>query len=143
MSHVSKIELEITDLTALKMACKEMGLEFIENQTTYKWYGRLVNSQDTPLPEGLTEKDLGKCTHAISVPNAEYELGVLRYKGKYIILCDWWDSKLKLKIGKDANLLKQNYTVQRIKAEARKQRFRFNKQHTKEGGIKITLTQAA
>lgn len=37
MSHVSQIELEINDLSILKQACQRLGLEFCENQTTYKW----------------------------------------------------------------------------------------------------------
>ena len=66
MSHISKIELEITDPETLKLACERLGLNFIENQTIYKWYGTWVG--DTPLPEGISIDDLGKCHHAIRVP---------------------------------------------------------------------------
>ena len=66
MSHISKIEMEITDLESLKAACKRLGFTFQEYQKTYQWYGRWVG--DTKLPEGILESDLGKCDHAIQVP---------------------------------------------------------------------------
>ena len=74
MSHISKIELVIKDLEALKTACKRMGFEFREGQKTYQWYGRWVG--DSPMPEGVTEEELGKCNHAIHVPGAKYEIGL-------------------------------------------------------------------
>jgi hypothetical protein len=40
MSHVTTINIEIRDLEALQAACAELGASFIENQTTYKWYGQ-------------------------------------------------------------------------------------------------------
>ena len=64
MSHIAKIELEINDPENLKLACERLGLQFIENQKTYKWYGSWVG--DSPLPDGITLSDLGKCDHAIS-----------------------------------------------------------------------------
>ena len=66
MSHISKIELVIHSLEDLKEACRQLGFEFMENQKTYKWFGRWVG--DTPLPEGVKIEDIGKCDHAIRVP---------------------------------------------------------------------------
>ena len=65
MSHVTVIAVELKDLDALKAVCAALGLEFRENQTTYRWYGRHVG--DFPIPEGLTKADLGRCDHAIAV----------------------------------------------------------------------------
>ncbi len=42
MSHVATIEIQIKDLAALKQAAKDLGLEFRENQKTYRWYGYSV-----------------------------------------------------------------------------------------------------
>ncbi len=66
MSHISKIELEIKDLEALKQACERLGFHFMENQKRYIWYGKWISQE--PLPEGITEEQLGHCTHAIHVP---------------------------------------------------------------------------
>ena len=76
MSHIAKIELEINDLESLKAACEALGFNFMANQTTYRWFGRWVG--DTPLPEGVSIEELGKCTHAIHVPAAVFEVGVVQ-----------------------------------------------------------------
>lgn len=139
MSHISTIELEIKDLTALKKACETLGLSFITGQTTYNWYGRLVNPEKTPLPEGITEAHLGHCDHAIRVPNAEYEIGVVQLGNKHVLLADfWYAGGLKKAVGKDGGLLKQAYAVERIKTEARKKGYRLTQKRT-ETGIRVTL----
>ena len=139
MSHISKIEVEISDLDCLKRACAFLGFQFMSNQTTYKWYGRLVNPEQTPLPEGLTQADLGTCTHAIRIPEAEYEVGVLKRNDKYLLLCDFWDSKLRQRIGDNGCRLKQAYTVEKTKKEARKRNFTVTEQKI-ENGIRLVLT---
>ena len=55
MSHVSHIQLKIFDLSAVKRACERLGFIFMENQKTYEWYGKLVQPELYPLPEGITE----------------------------------------------------------------------------------------
>lgn len=118
MSHLAKIELEINDLTALDKACKRLGFELVREQKTYKWYGRWVG--DAPLPEGLDVSKLGTCEHAIKVPNASYEVGVVKKaNGNYGLLWDYWGAGgLAEKIGKDGGLLKQAYTLEKAKQEA-------------------------
>jgi len=122
LSHISKIELEILSLEDLKLACKRLGFTFIDNQKTYQWYGRWVG--DSPLPEGIIEDDLGKCDHAIKVPECAYEIGVVKRGLKYILLWDSWHAGgLEKKIGQNAGLLKQAYTIERIKREAKRKRY--------------------
>ena len=119
MSHISKIELKIKDLEALKMACSRLNLEFRKNQKTYKWYGRFVG--DTVLPEGVREEELGACDHAIHVPGADYEIGVLQRGKEYILLWDsWFKGGLEKKLGNGAGKLKQAYAPEKIRLEARK-----------------------
>ena len=119
MSHISKIELEIKDLEALKMACKRLNFEFRMNQKTYKWYGRFMG--DTVLPEGVREEELGACDHAIHVHGSDYEIGVLQRGKNYILLWDSWiKGGLEKMIGKDAGKLKQIYAIEKIRLEARK-----------------------
>ena len=138
MSHISKIELEIKDLANLIKACHGLNLVFAHGQKTYRWYGRLVNPERYPLPDGLTTDDLGKCDHAILVPDAEYQIGVVQRGNKYLLLCDFWDSKLKAKIGEGGGKLKQAYAVAQVKAEARKRNFRVQEK-TIENGIRLVL----
>jgi len=137
MSHISKIELEITDLETLRQACERLGLEFMENQATYKWYGTWVG--DTPLPEGMTASDLGKCDHAIKVPGAQYEIGILRKGSKYILLWDFWhQGGLEQKLGKNAGRLKQAYAVEKVRKEARLKGHRICEQKI-DKGIRLLL----
>jgi len=111
----------------------------MEGQTTYKWYGRWVG--ETQLPEGIIEDDLGKCDHAIIVPDCEYEIGVVRRENSYILLWDsWYRGGLKKKIGKNAGILKQAYSVERIRREARKKAYRVIEKRTDQG-IRLVLSR--
>lgn len=139
MSHVSKIEIEITDLHCLKQACQRLGLEFREGQREYVWYGRLVNPQNTPLPEGITEKDLGKCHHAIHISNASYEIGIIERGHKFLLLADFWDTRLKNAIGDGGGKLKQAYGAERTIQEARRRNYRVVEQTT-ASGIRLILS---
>jgi len=138
MSHISKIELEINDLEALKTACTIMGLNFMENQKTYKWFGHWVG--DSPLPDGVKVKDLGKCTHAIQVPGARYEIGVKQNGSKYHLIYDYYSSgRLEQHIGKGACKIKQTYTLARIRKEARQKGYLYHEFRT-QNGIRVSLT---
>lgn len=138
MSHISRIELEIRDLEDLKRACDRLGLQLIEGQTTYKWYGTWVG--DSPLPEGLTPNDLGKCHHAIKVPDARYEIGIVQKDRKYILVWDYWyRGGLEEKLGKNAGLLKQAYAVERVRREATLKGYRVHETKS-EAGIRVHLT---
>jgi hypothetical protein len=115
-----------------------MGFEFMENQTTYKWFGRWVG--DTPLPDGMKQEDLGRCTHAIRVPDAVYEIGVLQTGSKYQLLWDYWDGGgLEKQIGKNAGKLKQAYTLERIRKESRLKGYMVS-QSRSSNGIRMVLT---
>lgn len=139
MSHVSKIEIEINDLHCLKMACQRLGFEFLEGQRSYIWYGRLVNPENTPLPEGITEKDLGKCHHAIRIPGATYEIGIVQQGNRFLLLADFWDTRLKNAIGDGGGKLKQAYGAERTIQEARRRNYRVIEKKT-ASGIRLILT---
>ena len=122
MSHISKIELEINDLDALKSACNRLGLKFVPDLKQFRWYS------------GLSE-----CDHAIIASEAQYQIGVVKSLNKYDLFWDRFDSALTSTIGENAGLLKQAYTVERVKAEARKKNYQLIESH-QEDGIRLTLT---
>lgn len=139
MSHISQIELEIKDLGALKAAVKELGYEFRENQKTYAWYGHFVG--DTPLPDGISQEDLGKCSHAIRVPGCSYEIGVVEKGPSYILLWDYWHAGgLAKVIGNNAGILKQAYALERIRREARLKHYKFQEKRLPNKSVRIVLT---
>ena len=138
MSHISKIELVIHSLEDLKEACRQLGFEFVDNQKTFKWYGRWVG--DTPLPEGIKIEDLGKCDHAIRVPGCDYEVGVVKRGDSYILLWDYYYAGgLTDKIGANAGKLKQAYSVARVRKEARRKGYRVREKKIDQG-IRLVLT---
>lgn len=130
MSHVATIDLEIKDLECLKRAATALGLEFKENQNTYKWFGTHVG--DYPLPAGFSKEELGTCEHALSVVGAgdrTYEVGISKRRdGKpgYTLLWDFWAGGygLKEKIGENGINLKKEYSAQVAEKHLRKQGFR-------------------
>ena len=103
MSHISRIELEVNDLGVLGQACKGLGLELVRNKKTFKWYG-----QDS------------QCDHAIRVPDASYEIGVVKNGNGYQLQCDFYDRELGKVIGVNGGLLKQAYALHKTRIEARR-----------------------
>lgn len=123
MSHLSKIEVEINDLQALKQACNYLGLEFRENQDMFNCYN------------GKQE-----CTHAIVVPGARFEVGVVQKGKSYELLWDnWTPGGLVQKLGENACELRKHYTLQRVKNEAFQKNFRVQEQNI-ERGTRLILT---
>ena len=120
MSHTETIDLEVTDLKTLANTAKRLGGELRIGQLTYRWYGKFM--RDYPLPEGITEKDLGKCVHAIKFPGINYEVGVIKsktQKGAYELLWDFYDGQLKRKMGgKKAVAFIQHYTMEKVSQAA-------------------------
>ena len=134
MSHISKIEVEIQSLEDLKGACRELGFRFMENQKTHKWYGTNKES------ENKTQTDLGKCDHAIKVPKCKYEIGIVKNGNHYNLLWDsYYTGGLKERIGKDAGILKQAYSVQRIRREAKIKGYRVVQKKV-TNGIRLVLS---
>lgn len=93
MSHVITSKAQITDLDMLEKACAALGLELARDQETFRWYGEHVG--DYALPDGFEAEEMGKCSHAIRIPNDDraYEIGVVeRRDGKdgYCLMFDFF-----------------------------------------------------
>ena len=122
MSHISKIELEVKDLGTLAQACSRLGLELIKGQKTFKWYGR----------------EDGKSDHAIKVPGANYEIGVIKAGKAFELQCDYYDAAIGKAIGQKGGLLKQAYAVERTKTEARRKGYTVMEQKT-DSGVRLQV----
>lgn len=139
MSHVAKIEIAIKDLDTLKGACRELGLEFMAEQKVFEWYGNHVG--DYPIPEGFTAADMGRCDHAIRVPGARYEIGIVHRNGRYHLLWDFYRAGgLERVLGKGACKLKQAYSIERVRREAKLKGYHVQERKT-ERGIRMVLTK--
>jgi hypothetical protein len=127
MSHVAIVETIILDLDALKKACQACGLEFKENQTTFRWYGKWMNdysSNDAAYKSGYSPQDYGKCIHAIGVPYMPkaYEIGVVQNKNGpgWVLLWDFYGGGFGLEAlaGKDCSKLTAQYNKAVVMQEA-------------------------
>lgn len=144
MSHVVTIDLKIKNIDALKAAATELGLEFVEGKTTYRWYGRWVNDyhgNDAAYRAGISPEQYGTCDHVIRIPGDEraYEIGVVRQAdGSYAIVFDAWGPGRKLLnyIGDGGKRLKQLYAVHAARLAAQARGFNVQRIETREG---ITL----
>jgi len=115
MSHVDIVDIVIQSKRALKKAVISLGGEYLEGQETFKWWGYSVG--DHPLPEGYTEKELGKCEDAIKFPNCKYEIGVVpdkKNEGAHTLIADFYmTGGLERQVGQGAWKLKQAYARER------------------------------
>ena len=119
MSHLAKIELEVTDLESLSIACRQIGLNLVRGKTSFKWF----NGD-------------GECSHAIVVPGARYEIGLVLNEDKYELQTDFFDKGIEAAIGKNGGLLKQSYAVERTRSEALKKGYRVIEKQT-DNGIRL------
>jgi hypothetical protein len=140
MSHMARVQVEVSDLDALEDAAKALGLEMVRNVSTYKWYGKFM--RDWPLPQGITEKDLGKCEHVLRIPgdSTSYEVGVARSKtdpSKYVLLFDFWagGGNLVKHVGKDGYKLMMQYPCEVARKHLRQRGRRVIEERTPEGKI--------
>ena len=143
MSHITQINpSERYDIPALKQMCENKGWEFIENQETYKWFGSI--GKNDPMPEGFTKEELGKCHHAIRIPGAKYEIGVVNKNGKNQLLWDFWKyGGLSEKLGQNAGVLKQSYGIAKAQIACRQKGRSWSLDKAKEEGWqKLTVNMA-
>jgi hypothetical protein len=142
MSHLTTVKTKITNLEALKDAVSELGAEWREGQTTYKWYGHSVG--EYPLPEGMSKESLGTCAHAIRVPGVEYEIGVYRKTdGTYGLAFDFWGSGkgLQAKFGQKLEKLTQKYATNNATMEFRKRGYSVTPTTAEDGRVRLTVTR--
>lgn len=123
MSHISKIEIQINDLEALKQACKKLDIEFVRNQNRFIWY----NGE-------------AKCDHVIRVSGAKYEIGVIKNKNTFELHWDnWIYGGLTEKLGENASRLKKEYSIARVKNEAKKKRYTVSERKI-ANGTRLVMT---
>ena len=87
MSHITKIDLEVTNLDALEkaLATIDPALELKRGQTTFRWFGQYMG--DSRVPAGMDPANYGKCAHAIGFKEGDprhgtaYEIGVAEIPG--------------------------------------------------------------
>lgn len=160
MSHVVTQDAEVHDLEAVERACIRLGWEFKRNQQSFRWFsdGWI---DDSPVPRDLfdTEEEyqrvlalsreervaamnqlLGRCQHAIGVPGAEYEIGLIqKVNGSYRLAFDWWGPG-GLGFMQKNNPFPQAYAAELIKMTAERQGYSWEEEFLPNGVVDIRVT---
>ena len=124
MSHLSRIETEITDLSTLKKAVKRLGGELKEGQKSFTWY----------------RNQMGNCDHAIKFPEASYEIGVTKVEKKFELTCDYYYvGGLPKYIGETGGLLSQAYGIEAAKKAALLQGHTVTEKTLSNGKVQLKI----
>lgn len=143
MSHILKEDWALHNLDALWLACAALGLQAHKNQKHHRWYGAFLNDS-TPNMTRQEIQDFGKCEHAISVPDSSYDIGVYKNKDKegYYLAFDHYGTghAIENKLGMNLEKLKQEYTKQLMKLQAKKHGHQFKSVALPNGKVAVTIT---
>jgi hypothetical protein len=122
MSHFTTVQTQIRDVTALRNACQELGVELAENAEA-RGYG--------------SNKRKGDLVIKLKGP---YDIaGIRQADGSYELITDWWGKHVEREVGKGYGKLLQLYGVCKAQAEAKRKGFTTRRQSLKDGSIKITI----
>ena len=159
MSHVATVDLEVKDLEALQEACNRLGLQLVRDQQSYDcWYTltkpekraeflRVTEQSENDLvPAGFAVSDLGKCEHAIRLPQSPdgYEIGLARRRdGRpgYVLLWDPYSDFLKCAIGENASKLRVEYATAVAKRTALASGYQVTEQRRTDGSVGLRFTR--
>lgn len=149
MSHVSSVDLFVTDLDALDKACDELGLELQRGKTEWAWWGS--DAGDSNLAPGFNRSHFGKGEHAIKVKGTSprmgsvgpWEIGVVkRPDGKrgYALLYDQWGMHgraLEQVAGRNLVALKHAIGRETTRKELARQGFRVRQTVNAQGQVQL------
>jgi hypothetical protein len=122
MSHFVKVQTQINDLAALKMAAVEMGFKVEENASIRGYYG------------------LGQTCELVVKLKGRYDVGFNKQEdGTYGMVCDWFAGYVEEEIGKNGGQLLQGYTYQKVAKEAGQRGYTVQKSMEKDGKMKIRV----
>ena len=122
MSHFTTIETQIRDISALRAACDELGLQ-VATRTTARGYGHNKHKGDLVIRL-----------------NGPYDIAVNQQPDTaFGLTCDWWGGHVEKEVGKGYGKLLQVYGVYKAQAEARRKGYTTRRRTLKDGSIKITI----
>ena len=127
MSHFTDIETQISDVEALRDACKELGLELVENAEARGYF--------------RSQSMRGQYVIRLKGP---YDVALNKDKnGFYQITADLWEGRVEQEVGKGYGKLLQLYGAHKVMREARRKGYRVNRGANKQGHVVLTIGGAA
>jgi hypothetical protein len=122
VSHFTSIQTQIRDVSALQLACQELGVELSENAEA-RGYG--------------SNRRKGDLIIRLKGP---YDIaGTRNADGSYELITDWWGKHVEREVGKGYGKLLQLYGVYKAQAEAKRKGYTTRRRSLKDGSIKITI----
>ena len=131
MSHLSTVTTKIKDIQALREAAKALGLELKTGGRVRGYGGVLYNETDymIALPGPF---DLGFRKQADGTYAMESDGGLME---------GWYDSEAGMaKIGRNAGLLKQNYALAILQADARRKGRQVKTEKMPNGSLRVVMS---
>lgn len=123
MSHFTTIETQIRDIEALKSACNELGLTFVQNGQARGYGSRTYQ---------------GECVIKLKGP---FDIALNRQaNGSYQLITDWWDGHVEKEVGRNFSRLIQLYGVHKAEIEARRKGCSVSRYCLNNGAIKLTIS---
>jgi hypothetical protein len=128
LSHVTTVQVAIKDVQALADATKELG------GTLHLGKTRWTNYQGS-----------GECAHAISLPGASYEVGVIKQSdGTFRLGFDFYrNPALESAFGKNCGKLTQYYAKHATTREFRKRGYSVSALPSKDGSLRLSVSKGA
>jgi hypothetical protein len=125
VSHFTTINTQVKDIEALRAACKEIGLELVQNATA-RWFASQTLKGD----------------YVIKL-RGPYDVALNRQQdGSYGLTTDWWNGHVEKELGKNFGKLLQLYGVHKATMEARKKGLGVLRRQKTDGSIKLILLGA-
>ncbi|WP_342479819.1 DUF1257 domain-containing protein [Paenibacillus sp. FSL L8-0340] len=125
MSHFTTLQTTIKNIEAVRMACRELGLELVQEGQARGYGGRTINGDYVIKCKGPYDVVLNK-----------------QQDGHYGIITDWYQGHVAKEIGEGGGRLLQTYGVVLATMEARKLGYSVSRQSMPDGSVKVVLTQA-
>ena len=122
MSHFTTIKTQIKDITALRAAVAELGLQLLANAEARGY---------------ISNKTKGDLVIRLKGP---YDIALNRQPNDtYGLTTDWWNGHVEREVGKDFGRLLQLYGVHKTTLEARKKGLSVLRRPQPNGAIKLVL----
>ena len=122
MSHFVTVETQIKDIAALKAACRELGLDMLQNAEAR---GYAANRQH------------GDFVITLKGP---YDIAVNRKQdGTFGLTADQWQGHVAKEVGTDFTKLMKLYSVHKVLIEAKRKGHTVRRQDLKDGSVKLTV----
>lgn len=147
MSHVVKMKVKVMNLEIMEKVCERMGGTFKRNQRSYKWFNRWVDdysAEDAAYRQGVKPEDYGKCLHAISFKDCQYEVGLIASQDGdgYELIYDVWDKSLAVKMGVEAKAFEAAYAIEGFIYAANESAYDVIETVNEQGEVVLTATES-